>query len=543
MFRRLRLALDRRVTASNLLDELLRRGDDRVFSIQEDFVTLDGVHQPVQRLTDLHREVCALGRFLVEDAGLRPGGLVGIWRTNDTRCLRWFLAVIRAGGIAVPLNPLLSLPEARRIADHCGLDILVTDRALFEERVGSCDQLPVRVWIQSDNEPGTLDGFLRVPSGQLGRSALAAAPVARDAPVAIFHTSGTEGTPKAAMLSSRALLGGRLIAAFLSVVLSDRDRALVALPWSHIMAVSTALYGLMAGVPGHCRSRFDAEDAIEVIARHRITTVVGVPAMLAQIVNARPDPARLASVRVWLSASDHLPPAVRARLLEYGAFVRLPGGRRVEPLLLDAYGMVELGGIAMIGIHSRLVPGGGNWQVPVPPHRVTTLLESGERARRGQVGECAVKGPGLTTGYWRDPGTTEQLITPDGWLRTGDLGIRNVCGLIRLVGRSKDVIKCGGYSVFASDVEDVMTAHPDVARAAVLGMPHPEKGETPVGVVELRAEADVPEDELIAWSRARLAAYKCPRRIHVLPAGTMPVGVTQKVLKDSLRAHLFRDRR
>jgi acyl-CoA synthetase (AMP-forming)/AMP-acid ligase II len=260
--------------------------------------------------------------------------------------------------------------------------------------------------------------------------------------------------------------------------------------------------------------------------------------MLAQIVNARPGPARLASVRVWLSSSDHLPPAVRERLLDYGALVHLPGGRRVKPLLLDAYGMVELGGIAMIGIHSRLIPGGGNWQVPVPPYRVTTLLENGARAPRGHVGECAVKGPGLTTGYWKDPATTEQLITPDGWLRTGDLGIRNLYGFIRLVGRSKDVIKCGGYSIFASDVEDVMAAHPAVARAAVLGMPHPEKGEIPIAVVELHAGADVPEDELIAWSRARLAAYKCPRRIHVLPAGAMPVGATQKVLKEALREQL-----
>jgi acyl-CoA synthetase (AMP-forming)/AMP-acid ligase II len=540
MFRRLRLALDRRVTVSNLLDELVRRGGDRVVSIEEDFVTLDGAREPVQRVADMHREVCALGRFLVEDAGLRPGGLVGVWRTNDTRCLRWFLAVIRAGGIAVPLNPLLSLPEARGIIGHCGLDVLVTDRALFEERIGSRDQLQVPVWIQSDHEPGTLDGFLRVPPGQFSRPTLAPAPVEQDAPVAIFHTSGTEGTPKAAMLSSRALLGGRLMAALLALVLGDRDRALIALPWAHIMAVSAALYGMMAGVAGYCRSRFDPEDAIETIARNEITAVVGVPAMLAQIVNARPDPSRLASVRVWLSSSDHLPPAVRERLLEYGALVRLPGGRRIEPLLLDAYGMVELGGMAMLGIQSRLIPGGGDWQVPMPPFRVTTLLESGERAPRGQVGECAVKGPGLTTGYWKDPATTARLITPDGWLRTGDLGIRNLFGFIRLVGRSKDVIKCGGYSVFASDVEDAITAHPAVARAAVLGMPHPEKGEIPVGVVELRADAAVSEDELVAWSRARLAAYKCPRRIHVLPAGTMPAGVTQKVLKDALRAQLAR---
>jgi acyl-CoA synthetase (AMP-forming)/AMP-acid ligase II len=134
------------------------------------------------------------------------------------------------------------------------------------------------------------------------------------------------------------------------------------------------------------------------------------------------------------------------------------------------------------------------------------------------------------------------LITAEGWLRTGDLGIRNLCGFVRLAGRSKDVIKCGGYSVFASDVEDVMAGHPAVARAAVLGVAHSEKGEIPIGVVELRADADAQEDELMAWSRARLAAYKCPRRIHVLPAGTMPTGLTQKVLKDALREQLLRHR-
>lgn len=539
MIRRLRLALDRRVTVANLLDELVKVGDNRVVAIEDGFVGLDGVSQPVQSAADMHREACALGRFLVEDAGLRPGGLVGIWRTNDTRCLRWFFAVVRAGGIAVPLNPLLSLAEARRIVEHCGLTALVTDRAVFEERIGSCDALPVPVRIQSDHQPGTLDGFLRVQPERLDDTPLPPADLAPDQPVAIFHTSGTEGAPKGTTLSSRALLGGRAMAAFLAVLLGRNDRALIALPWSHIMATSAALYGLLAGVPGYCFGRFEVRSAIEAIERHRLTAVIGVPAMLAQLVNARPDPGSLASVRVWLSSSDHLPEGVRERLLQYGALFRLPGGGRVEPLLLDAYGMAELGGIATLGVQSRLVPGRGRWCVPVPPFRVTTRLENGDRAPIGQVGECLVKGPGVTSGYWKDPAASQRLLTRDGWLRTGDLAVRNVFGFIRVVGRSKDVIKSGGYSVFASDLEDVMAAHPAVGRAAAVGMPHPEKGEIPVGVVELRDGAEADEEELLAWARARLASYKCPRRIHVRPAGTMPVGVTEKVLKDTLREQLL----
>lgn len=540
MFSRLRLALDHTVTVSNLFDELLRRDGDRIVSREDDFVTLDGRHAPVQRLSDLHQEVGALARFLVEDAKLRPGGLVAIWRTNDTRCFRWFLAVIRAGGIAVPLNPLLSLPEGRRIVEHCGVEILVTDTAVFERSIGGRERLPVSVWIQSDQAATTLDGFLRVSPERLHQPVCAPATVDPDAPIAIFHTSGTQGVPKGATLSNRALLAGRSTAALVSPFLGKGDLALIALPWSHIMAVSTALYGMMAGVAGYCLARFDADHVIEAIARHRITALVGVPTMLAKLVHAEPPPEKLASIRLWLSASDYLPRAIGERLLAYGALARLPGGRRVRPLLLDAYGMVELGGIAMIGIHSRLVPGGGDFHIPVPPYRVRIHDEHGRVAARGQVGECVVKGPGLTSGYWKDPGTSAALTNSDGWLHTGDLGVRNLLGMIRLVGRSKDVIKCGGYSVYAGDLEQVIAEHPAVARVAAVGLPHAEKGEIPVGVVELREGSAVLEDELLAWCRARLAAYKLPRRICFVEPGAMPVGVTQKVLKEVLKERLAR---
>ena len=152
------------------------------------------------------------------------------------------------------------------------------------------------------------------------------------ATVAVFHTSGTTGFPKGAALSSSALLGARASTVFTGLFLGPKDLALVALPWSHIMAVSIALYGLMAGIRGCFLERFDVEDALELVERFGVTTFVGVPAMLARLVNSNPDPARLASVRVWLSASDHLPDEVRERLREFGALIRLPGGRRIPPL-------------------------------------------------------------------------------------------------------------------------------------------------------------------------------------------------------------------
>ena len=153
------------------------------------------------------------------------------------------------------------------------------------------------------------------------------------ATIAVFHTSGTSGFPKGAALSSRALLGGRASTVLSRLFLSHRDLALVALPWSHIMAVSITLYGLMAGIRGCFLDRFDVAPALDMIERHGVTAVVGVPAMFARLVNSNPDPARLSTVRLWLSASDNLPSEVRQSLRKFGALVRLPGGRRVPPVL------------------------------------------------------------------------------------------------------------------------------------------------------------------------------------------------------------------
>jgi len=148
-----RLARDRNITVANLVDELVRRkGDCEV---------ADGV-EGVFRLRDLHREIVTIDAFLRRSVGLRPGQAVAIYRSNNRECFHWFLAVIRAGGVAVPLNPLLSLAEVKRILADSGTDILVTDRAVFERNIHDRAALNVRTWIQSDRSEPTMAGFLRV---------------------------------------------------------------------------------------------------------------------------------------------------------------------------------------------------------------------------------------------------------------------------------------------------------------------------------------------------------------------------------------------
>ena len=523
ILQRYRLARDREVTVANLVDELVRRKGDCEVAVYE---------SGVFHLSDLHDEIRSIDAFLRQAIALRPGQPVAIYRSNDRECFHWFLAIIRAGGIAVPLNPQLSLAEVRRILADSGTEILVTDRMVFERNIGDRRTLDVRTWIQADDEKETLDGFLRVSGTDLPAPPVTIDPAAT---VAIFHTSGTSGFPKGAALSSNALLGARASAVLSGIVLGPRDLALVALPWSHIMAVSIALFGLMAGIRGCFLDRFEVDAALDLVERFRITAFVGVPTMFARLVNSHPAPARLASVRVWLSASDHLPSEVRLRLRQFGALFRLFGRWRIPPILLNGYGLVELGGLAMMGIELPLLRGSGDLCLPVPPFRIRLVDEMGLTVPAGVTGECQIRRRGLAPHYWKDKNEAQGLLTGDGWLRTGDLATRNRLGLIRLVGRTKDVIKSGGYSVYVRELEEAMLAHPAVARAVAFGLLHQEKGEIPVAAVELQPGSSFEEVDLLNWCRSHLAAYKAPRRIWILAPGDLPQNHSGKFLRRVLQ--------
>jgi acyl-CoA synthetase (AMP-forming)/AMP-acid ligase II len=240
----------------------------------------------------------------------------------------------------------------------------------------------------------------------------------------------------------------------------------------------------------------------------------------------------------------------------FGALLRLPGGRRIPPVLVNGYGMVELGGLAMMGLDLSFWPGSGDLCFPVPPFQIRVADDAGRPLRAGVTGECQILRRGLAPHYWKDgvdgqgqigqvqihspdqihdQNHHEALLTSDGWLRTGDLATRNRLGLIRLVGRMKDVIKSGGYSVYVRELEEAVASHPAVARAAAFGLPHKEKGEIPAAAVELHPGSTATENDLLEWCRARLAPYKSPRRIWILDAGGLPQNHTGKVLRRELR--------
>jgi acyl-CoA synthetase (AMP-forming)/AMP-acid ligase II len=299
----------------------------------------------------------------------------------------------------------------------------------------------------------------------------------------------------------------------------------IALPIAHIYGF-TALLGLAAaGVPVYYFSRFRPVEVLDAIEQRRATMFMGVPAMYRLLAEAGADERDLKSIRLWGSGADAMPEDLAQRFRRMGASATLPMlGSVGAALFLEGYGMVELGGGVAMKVGSNLVA--------FPGYHFRVVDDDGREVAVGQVGELWVKGPGILRGYYRDAKATADALTSDGWVRTGDLARRGLANTVRFSGRKKDVIKHGGYSVYALEVEAALTEHPDVLEAAVIGLLDSRKGEVPVAAVRVRNGADVKPAEIVSWAAEHLSDYKAPRQVVIVDE--LPRTGTTKVQKSSL---------
>jgi acyl-CoA synthetase (AMP-forming)/AMP-acid ligase II len=409
------------------------------------------------------------------------------------------LAVSRTGAVAVPVNARMRDDEVDHVVDDSGA-----------------------AWVVRDLDE--LDGTERLA---------AAVPADPGAVAAIFYTSGTTGRPKGARLTHRGLVGqAARAAAFPSGI--RNDLAVLSLPVAHIMGFA-ALTGLaVAGINTVFLPAFDASAVLDTIETRNASLFVGVPAMYRMLLDAGAEARDLRSVRVWASGADAMPPDLARRFRKMGAAVTLPGGVSVgDAVFLEGWGMVETGGGAMAKIDLPVLDAVG---LPLPGYRLKVVDDDGREVRPGQVGELLVRGPGVLEGYHGDEEATAEAVTDDGWLRTGDLARRGLLGTVSLAGRKKDVVKSGGYSVFPAEVERALEEHPDVAEAAVVGVPDARLGEVPAAAVRAVAGRTLDVDEVLAFGREHLAPYKAPRRVIVVDE--LPRTGTEKVQKDGVRALL-----
>jgi acyl-CoA synthetase (AMP-forming)/AMP-acid ligase II len=239
-----------------------------------------------------------------------------------------------------------------------------------------------------------------------------------------------------------------------------------------------------------------------------------------------------------------MPPDLARRFQAMGAAVTLPvvGTSLCGAAFVEGYGMVETGGgvAAKVSLPGPHLPAGAPRPFgtllgfPVPPNRLRVVGEDGTDVGLGQVGELWVKGPSVLEGYHGDAAATAAVRTPDGWVRTGDLVRRGPFGVVAFAGRAKDVIKSGGYSVYAVEVERAMEAHPDVVEAAAVGLPDDRLGQVAAVAVRLRQGAATTEQELLDWGSDHLASYKAPRAVRIVDE--LPRTGTEKVAKQRLLA-------
>jgi acyl-CoA synthetase (AMP-forming)/AMP-acid ligase II len=413
-------------------------------------------------------------------------------------------AVARAGAVAVPVNPQMRATEIDHVVSDSAAALVVRDTADLD-----------------------------------GAEPADAAPLEPDGLAALFYTSGTTGRPKGAELTHRALLG-RTAGGVLFPSGLRRDEAVSGMPVAHIAGFSLLLQLAGFGIPVYLLPKFRPDDALDAIEQRRATVFVGVPAMYRMMEEAGAEERDLSSVRMWASGADAMPHALARRFQKFGATAQLPVvGRTIgQAVFVDGYGMVELGGGAAVKV---LPPGlplpiGGLLGLPMPGYRMKIVDDDGNDMPRGEVGELAIKGPGVMRGYHGQEDESRDALTEDGWLRTGDLARRSRLGLVEFAGRKKDVIKHGGYSVFAAEVEDALDEHPDVLECAVVGVEDPRKGEVPAAAVRRRDGATLSESELREWAGERLAKYKVPQRIVFVDS--LPRTGTDKVRKADV-AKLF----
>ena len=470
---------------------------------------------------ELRRQAAELRHGLI-GLGLEPGDRVALLAANNWFFVVGYLAVLGAGGVAVPLNPGSPSAELSHQLREVGTKIAIVGPSSRMAAEG-IDPTELGVAHLVATEGSGLQNAVSLEGLFTGAEAPVVDREADDLALLMF-TAGTGGAPKAAMLTHGNILAnldqiqrhpGRRV--------EPSDVNLGVLPLHHIFGLNVVLdLSLLAGASVVLIERFDPSSALETIAAHQVTVVAGAPPMYGSwLALPQADSACLRGVRLAVSGAAPL-----------GADAASAFHRQFGVEIYEGYGLTE----ASPTVTSSVVGGKskpGSIGVPLRGVDVRLVDEDGEDVFPGDAGEIWVRGPNVFAGYWESPEATATALTPDGWLRTGDVAVVDDEGWMFIVDRAKDVIIVSGFNVFPAEVEEALLAHPGVEEVAVVGVPHPHTGEAVKAFVVATGGHHAEEDELIDFCARRLARYKCPSK--VMFVDELPKGRTGKLLRRALR--------
>jgi long-chain acyl-CoA synthetase len=466
------------------------------------------------RLTygELARRVVALAGAL-RARGIEPGDRVAILARNSFRYLEINLACAHAGIVLIPLNVRLAPAEISRI-------LAVTEAKLVLRALPFATNVPEIVWDDAE-ALGADNGYERLIAGG----------PALDQPIAgkpddiaqIFFTSGTTGEPKGVCLTQRNLVTSALDS-IIAMELTADDVWFHAPPMFHLVD-AFAIWAMTLVGGRHVIAHFEPQTFCPLVARERVSKTSLPPTLLDMIVRGSPTTDYdLSSLDRISYGGSPMPEAVYRRCTA-----------ALGCNLLQAYGVTEVSGMVCQQMPRDLAAGRpSSVGQPVVHVALKVIDDEGAPLPAREVGELAVAGDRVMAGYWRNPAATAAAM-PDGWYRTGDLGICDEDGHYTIVGRKKDMIISGGENIYPAEVENALFAHPAVAEAAVIGVPSERWGEEVRAVVFLNEGSKADPDELIEHCRTLIGGYKLPKAIEISPE-PLPKSGPGKIAKNLLRA-------
>lgn len=515
---------------------------DRIAFVQGDVrMTFDDVHARVRRL--------AAG---LAGLGVGAGDRVAIVAANSPDWLVTFWATLLLGAISVPLNAWWKGEELAFALDDCGAKVAVCD-ARRTDIVAGLDA-PIASLERVVTIGEELDAIV---AGETPAAAVdEAVPIGEDDVAVLLYTSGTTGRPKGSIQTHRSTVANfmnmsvRTLAA--TIAAGDREAAgarpapsptsqtawLLIVPLFHVTGLFTCavpqivIGGKIVFMPP---GRFDPDVAMRAIEDEEVTILSGVPTVMQRIL-ASPNLGKwdLTTVAQVSYGGAPSPERLRDELAEHMPW--LSGGGP-----LTAYGLTETAGVVCVNSGSDYAERPASVGPPMPTLEVRVVGPDGADVPTGEKGEIWAKGPIVSPGYWKRPEANAETFT-DGWLHTGDVGKVDSDGFVYVLDRAKDMIIRGGENVYCAEVEDVISRHPAVAEAAVIGVPDTDLGETVKAVVVARSGATVEAGDLMSFCAERLAHFKVPAEVEVR-AAALPRNPSGKILKSVLRGegHAFVD--
>ncbi|OAH15236.1 FadD3 family acyl-CoA ligase [Streptomyces jeddahensis] len=481
--------------------------------------------------------------------GVRAGDRVGVWAPNTLDWIVSALGAVTAGAVLVPLNTRFKGAEAAYVLERTRAKLLfVTGTFLGASYVASLRRaagegpgvgagplpglphLEQVVVLSDEAAPAdfrTWKDFLADGDG-VGDAEVRtrADAVTGGSPSDIIFTSGTTGRPKGAVITHAQTLRGYEVWSDLAG-LRKGDRYLIVNPFFHTFGYKAGIVAcLMRGATMVPQPVFNVDTVLANIAAERISVLPGPPTLHQSLLDhPSRDAYDLSALRLVVTGAAVVP----LQLVE-----RLRGELHVDTVL-TAYGLSEASGIVTMcrrGDAAEVIASTSGRAIPGTEVRV--VAPSGAGQPPGTPGEVLVRGFNVMQGYFEDPAATAEVLTPDGWLHTGDVGVLDAAGNLRITDRIKDMFIVGGFNAYPAEIEQLLGLHPDVADVAVIGVPDARLGEVGKAYVVRRPGAVVTADDLIAWSRREMANYKVPRSVEFV--GELPRNASGKVVKGELRA-------